>query len=165
MIRETVRVPIPTMSTPIACFRCQRYPDEGESSFPRCGRCKTRSYCSQDCQRCDWKDHKKECQAIADGRPPPERIRTTFRMIRANLSSPNSLNSDCIYYLKTSKPHIKDISISGPFYPVDSIIEQMKARLIIECSTEGLRALEEIVRTMPVRNMQLSTLPCLAATS
>lgn len=33
----------------------------GESGSLRCGRCKTAMYCSPDCQKTDWKEHRKSC--------------------------------------------------------------------------------------------------------
>jgi len=30
-------------------------------SFSKCGNCKNRRYCSEECQRADWKIHKQEC--------------------------------------------------------------------------------------------------------
>ena len=32
----------------------------------RCAKCKTRAYCSADCQRADWKLHKAECSRHDD---------------------------------------------------------------------------------------------------
>lgn len=44
---------------------------------------------------------------------------------------------DTFYYLKTAKPHIHDISISGPYYPFDNIVEQIRYRLTLERSQWG----------------------------
>ncbi|KAG8903348.1 hypothetical protein FRB99_003410 [Tulasnella sp. 403] len=46
-----------------ACARCQD--DESmDEELMKCGQCKTIRYCSQDCQKADWKRHKKTCQWI-----------------------------------------------------------------------------------------------------
>ncbi|KAF2865307.1 hypothetical protein BDV95DRAFT_612703 [Massariosphaeria phaeospora] len=107
------------MSTPKPCFRCQRYPDEDENPFLHCGRCKGRTYCSTHCQHNDWTAHKVECRIVASGGALQDRNRSTFRLNLAGLlQEPGTTatpDPDMIYYLKTSKESIKDISISGPF--------------------------------------------------
>lgn len=52
---------------------------------------------------------------------------------------------DILYYLKTSKPHIGDITISGPYYPIDNMIEQIRWRLSQENSPQGSRTFEELL--------------------
>jgi hypothetical protein len=39
------------------------------SSMSKCGRCKTRSYCSKACQALDWPEHKRVCIKLAHPRP------------------------------------------------------------------------------------------------
>jgi hypothetical protein len=34
-------------------------------------------------------------------------------------------DAETIYYLETSTPHTYDISVSGPYYPLDTIIPQV----------------------------------------
>lgn len=46
------------------CANCGRI-SNGEKAFAACARCKRSRYCSQDCQRVDWKTHKKSCKAPA----------------------------------------------------------------------------------------------------
>ena len=41
----------------LACHVCQ-----GTESLKYCGRCKTVKYCSVDCQKQDWADHKPRCK-------------------------------------------------------------------------------------------------------
>ena len=45
-----------------ACTTCGRMPKEG-AAFSACGKCKQTRYCSQECQKVDWKTHKKFCKA------------------------------------------------------------------------------------------------------
>lgn len=47
----------------IGCRRCKRLPQSGQT-FSRCSGCKEVQYCSTDCQRDDWKEHKKFCQIL-----------------------------------------------------------------------------------------------------
>lgn len=43
------------------CARCGTNDAASDSKLMRCQRCKVVSYCSQECQRADWKQHKKLC--------------------------------------------------------------------------------------------------------
>jgi len=49
-----------------------------------------------------------------------------------------------IYYLKTFKPHLRDISISGPFFPFNTIRNQMIVRLKLEGTKPGISAFIEL---------------------
>ena len=40
------------------CHKCE------SASIQRCVRCKSVYYCSRECQRQDWKSHKKECKVL-----------------------------------------------------------------------------------------------------
>jgi hypothetical protein len=67
---------------------------------------------------------------------------------------PDGIDPDVIYYLKTSRPHLKDTSISGPFYPLDTICGQMFSHLARERSTDGQRTLNEIIDTGGIAMLQ-----------
>lgn len=41
-----------------SCFHCER---QSEKRFKKCSKCRFVSYCSIDCQSCDWDDHKTYC--------------------------------------------------------------------------------------------------------
>lgn len=45
------------------CRKCRKSPT-GTQKFQRCSGCKQVQYCSKDCQRGDWKQHKKFCQLL-----------------------------------------------------------------------------------------------------
>lgn len=45
---------------------------------------------------------------------------------------------DTLYYLKTTIPHIGNISLCGPFFPPDTIARQIRVGLITERSVPGL---------------------------
>ncbi|KAB5551435.1 hypothetical protein GE09DRAFT_172457, partial [Coniochaeta sp. 2T2.1] len=42
-----------------ACQTCQKSPPE--VTIKKCAKCSTTPYCSRDCQKADWKSHKKTC--------------------------------------------------------------------------------------------------------
>jgi hypothetical protein len=42
-------------------------------------------------------------------------------------------DAETIYYLETSTPHTYDISVSGPYYPLDTIIPQVLRNFGEEC--------------------------------
>ena len=53
----------PTTSDVESCEVCGRTKsDAGGKSLMRCARCQVVKYCSVECQRRDWKEHKKECK-------------------------------------------------------------------------------------------------------
>lgn len=138
-------------ATTLYCFRCQHHPGPDDEPLKRCGRCRARHYCTADCQRNDWPRHKQECRILAAGGTAPARQRTTMRLTgfpsRETLESQGGpeVDPDVIYYVKTSKPHIQDISISGPFYPYETVLHQLLGRLRMEKSKEGECALDDIV--------------------
>lgn len=40
--------------------------ENSETPHKRCGRCKWATYCSQECQKADWKKHKSSCKLVAE---------------------------------------------------------------------------------------------------
>lgn len=48
------------------CTSCKKAPPE--VNLKRCAKCSTTPYCSRDCQKADWKSHKKICAKQADSR-------------------------------------------------------------------------------------------------
>ena len=47
----------------VACDHCRRGGGENAPSF--CGRCRSRVYCSVECQRANWPSHKAQCRDLA----------------------------------------------------------------------------------------------------
>ena len=47
------------------CDACGKSKRNGGVALLKCGRCRTAKYCSVECQRAKWKDHKKACKEIA----------------------------------------------------------------------------------------------------
>ncbi|ORY12359.1 hypothetical protein BCR34DRAFT_600737 [Clohesyomyces aquaticus] len=133
----------------VPCSRCHRYPDADEAPFQHCARCKSRHYCSKECQSNDWKLHKTECRSLTKGETVPDR---TPLAASENVGSdtPAAPDADTIFYLKTSKPHLKDVSISGPYYPLDATIEQIRSRLVQDKSVYGMSTFEELLRDVSI---------------
>lgn len=48
-----------------ACQKCQRDKSNSGGSLLKCSRCHVVKYCSADCQKADWKEHKKMCKDTA----------------------------------------------------------------------------------------------------
>ena len=49
------------------CNACQIHHKQLGRHLLLCSRCKRAQYCSQECQKAHWKEHKKVCHALADG--------------------------------------------------------------------------------------------------
>ena len=138
------------------CFRCQFPPSEDEA-LKRCGRCLTRYYCSTTCQRNDWPDHKAECRTLAAG-GKSARTRSTMRL------GLGGSDPDDIYYIRTSKPQIQDISVSGPYYPLEHVLPQLRFQLDEEKSVEGKKILDDIVSGGDLSRVHHFTAPLLDGT-
>lgn len=44
-----------------SCANCSKVQEDGAAPLKRCSWCRTTHYCSKDCQKADWKEHKKGC--------------------------------------------------------------------------------------------------------
>ncbi|KJZ67956.1 hypothetical protein HIM_12655 [Hirsutella minnesotensis 3608] len=68
----------------LECNSCKKSPPE--VALKRCAKCSTTPYCSRDCQKADWKAHKKVCSKQTDAT-------TSFQdgPTMANLSPPKGL--------------------------------------------------------------------------
>jgi len=47
-----------------ACQNMQCLKTEHDATMLRCGACKYATYCSKECQKLDWKRHKKDCKSL-----------------------------------------------------------------------------------------------------
>ena len=52
------------------CTSCGSKTDKNGKALSRCARCKLRSYCSKDCQKKHWPEHKAECKAAQTKQRP-----------------------------------------------------------------------------------------------
>uniref|UniRef100_A0A0G4GGH2 MYND-type domain-containing protein n=1 Tax=Chromera velia CCMP2878 TaxID=1169474 RepID=A0A0G4GGH2_9ALVE len=51
----------------VVCNQCKKAAPQGQS-FQRCGRCQKVAYCGKECQKMDWKQHKKACKDGSGGK-------------------------------------------------------------------------------------------------
>ncbi|KIW44146.1 uncharacterized protein PV06_05179 [Exophiala oligosperma] len=138
------------------CFRCQQHPDLDDPPLKRCGSCHSRRYCSRECQRNDWPRHRDECCLLAQGKPVPNRQRTTMRLNWHPWGGPGP---DTICYLKTSRPHLKDVSLSGPYYPFDRVFGQMFHHMAANHSPDGHNTLTEMLMAGTANSLQRLNAP------
>ncbi len=50
------------------CVRCLISPSSSSTPFQVCSGCKRVAYCSRDCQKVDWKDHKVMCKMFKESK-------------------------------------------------------------------------------------------------
>jgi splicing suppressor protein 51 len=65
---QITKITIPKMAdgTPThSCAACNKTADDSGIKLKRCAKCQTTEYCSRDCQKNDWKAHKKICASNA----------------------------------------------------------------------------------------------------
>ncbi|KAK4556325.1 hypothetical protein LTR86_006469 [Recurvomyces mirabilis] len=49
---------------PSTCAGCSKSRDQGDKLLLKCARCKVVAYCSKECQKTHWKQHKPACNAV-----------------------------------------------------------------------------------------------------
>jgi hypothetical protein len=59
---EMVEVLIPKEELIKKCGTCGRWEEVDETRFLRCSKCKSKYYCSKECQKKNWKEHKGLCK-------------------------------------------------------------------------------------------------------
>ena len=141
------------------CFRCNTVPDDDEPPLQRCSRCRARNYCSRQCQRSDWENHKKECATLAAGGKVPDRRRTTFRLNGQDLfgmgsagregtsMKPEDLNGrepNTVYHLKITRRHISDVAFAPPTSNFASVMERMAGIMEAYGSLDGLETFADV---------------------
>jgi hypothetical protein len=72
------------------CHHCEKLETEMDNVLlMKCQRCKQSYYCSKDCQVADWKNHKKMCKAMSNGKLARSALKTTRTTILAFMESNN----------------------------------------------------------------------------
>lgn len=137
------------------CHWCERTPQQLNHAINRCGGCTTLGYCGRDCQRSDWRHHK-ECQAIKAEGPMPNFKRAALLHQGDSALPPDP---DTVYYTRTDSPHILDVSLAGPFYPMDRIVEHIKGRCIRAGSLPAIPLLDEIIENVGIVGLEHPVAP------
>uniref|UniRef100_A0AAR2LM31 [histone H3]-lysine(4) N-trimethyltransferase n=1 Tax=Pygocentrus nattereri TaxID=42514 RepID=A0AAR2LM31_PYGNA len=90
-----------------ACHNCVR---TGQKLL-RCSQCKTARYCSVQCQKEAWPEHKSECPCLKRVHPriPTDSVRLTARIIFRLLSDP-AADGEELYSIAEHQPHLEDMS-------------------------------------------------------
>ncbi|XP_055029268.2 histone-lysine N-methyltransferase SMYD3 [Misgurnus anguillicaudatus] len=88
------------------CHNCLK---RGESLL-RCSQCKTARYCSAQCQKQAWPEHKRECKCLKHLQPriPTDSVRLVARIIFTLLSQSKS-DKDELYSLTEHQSHLEDM--------------------------------------------------------
>ncbi|KAL6868777.1 hypothetical protein ACO1O0_000095 [Amphichorda felina] len=68
-----------------SCNMCHK--PSSEVNLKRCAKCRVTQYCSRDCQKADWKFHKKICVKQAGGEPAPQQAGGNLSSSAGALSS------------------------------------------------------------------------------
>uniref|UniRef100_A0A673M881 [histone H3]-lysine(4) N-trimethyltransferase n=1 Tax=Sinocyclocheilus rhinocerous TaxID=307959 RepID=A0A673M881_9TELE len=89
---------------------CQSCLKRGES-LSRCSQCKTARYCSAQCQKQAWPDHKRECKYLKRLQPriPTDSVRLVARIIFKLLSQSES-DQEELYSIVEHQSHLADMS-------------------------------------------------------
>lgn len=69
----------------------------------------------------------------------------------------SSDDTETIYYLETSMPHLYDISVSGPYYPLDTIIPQVLRNFGEACLHGQLSIPTHTQQPQPLAQANIST--------
>lgn len=56
-------------STPSICATCKKSQSDLSNPLKSCAKCHSQFYCSRDCQKADWKTHKKVCASSQQNKP------------------------------------------------------------------------------------------------
>ncbi|KAJ6042438.1 uncharacterized protein N7446_013504 [Penicillium canescens] len=108
-----------------SCNACGKT-DPGTRSLKKCSRCESAWYCSQPCQKMDWKFHKEACtiksQANVHAKALSKAIAGAVAAAAATLASPPSDEkpSESNHRFATDKFDVLDAEIAMPFHQLRS---------------------------------------------
>ncbi|CAJ2500955.1 Uu.00g038080.m01.CDS01 [Anthostomella pinea] len=146
-----------------SCGRCHTSQQDLDEPLKHCAACQSVQYCSRDCQRRDWQDHKTRCRQIQAG-AAPQGGRTTMAELGRKTgqhdagSANDQAGTNTIYYLKTSTPHLYDITLSGPYRDLDAVYPQIMNNFGSEYPA-GRSAVQDFMRDGHLMSFQHITAP------
>lgn len=105
------------------CATCFKPARSGLQSLLRCAACKTQRYCSRECQKADWADHKEECRSFVRLAPRqvPTAVRIICRILRRRARDPKSFAA--IECLRSNRDKWDQASLI-PFAQVSMAVQQ-----------------------------------------
>ena len=77
------------IETPV-CESCKKPPPAGSPPLKHCAKCKTNRYCWRECQKADWKPHKKVCGRSNNDAGPSDSSLNGFTLPNANTATTES---------------------------------------------------------------------------
>lgn len=94
----------------MTCEGCGKAEEDAEKAMKNCAKCQTTHYCSRECQKQDWKQHKKVCAANAANRTSAiaaHQPSTARSNPSSQAATSQSQNFDCFVKKPFTKLHAK----------------------------------------------------------
>ncbi|KAJ7766214.1 hypothetical protein B0H16DRAFT_1687215 [Mycena metata] len=129
----------------VGCYSCGATPNDDAVTLRKCGGCRSVTYCSEDCQQRDWRQHKKLCNArpvrvdhiiapssealpefLGCPQAQPGFIRSpALRQQIQHLSQRDSHARD--YHFDTAPNHTQSVRIHDPIRRLDFLVARKRA--------------------------------------
>ncbi|KAJ6518318.1 hypothetical protein C8R47DRAFT_1312737 [Mycena vitilis] len=154
-MQQTPVPPLPAVFG-LACYRCFK---EEEVHLSRCSGCRRISYCSADCQKFDWKDHKPMCKALSGIEKTPMAAATLF------FSLPSQPTTDLNFLHNQTEAHASNIlsfcvrSLQRPLTLPEGNLIRWEPRCLVCTRTDQLIRMEA-AKTGTTSEKPRQLIPC-----